>query len=280
MQEVYIATIAAKDLYGVVGSLEKMVEDYGCKLVFTHKGLSVVAVNSANTMMVTLDVDYIALKAKGQPDITVGIDCLWQIAKFLSPGKKSGAPVKITIMEEPCRIAKEGNNCPNAEDPVPMVRKMRLRYDVIPGANVKADFGLVDPEVIRRDFKVPEVQLQSIWYVPAAHLKNMLNLATFRKGKVALEITDQMAHLITLDAAGQQDAWFSLGSEYASAYQSNPKECLTLFDPAYLKNALTYAPAKAQICLENNSEYPIRMSYSLAAGIKVSYFLAPRIEQE
>jgi hypothetical protein len=281
MQQVYEATIEAKNLYAVFGSLGKIVENYGCRLVFRHTGLSVKAVDPCNIMMVSLDVDNIALKVIHGTSITVGIDSsIEEIQKFLRPAKRSTATATISIYEEPCRLRDSAPKNEDAVEAVPMVRKMQVSYDILPGANVKADFSLVDPTAIRNDIKYPEVQLNSIWNVPAGLLKTVLNMAMFRKGKVNLDITNQMAHLITLDASGEQDAWFSLGSEYASAYQSNPPECLTQFSPAYLKDALTYAPDKAQVCIENNSDYPIRISYSIAAGIKASYFLAPRIEQQ
>jgi proliferating cell nuclear antigen len=138
---------------------------------------------------------------------------------------------------------------------------------------------LIDPSAIRKEPRVPELDLPAHVILPGAHLRKAIRAAEKVSDHVVLGVTDDPEDQFYMEAKGDIDS-LKLNMPGAELLGLKPGKARSLFSLDYLSD-MSKAIGKAQEAkLELGVDYPLRISFKLGQGVEINYLLAPRIEQE
>ncbi|WP_236609726.1 DNA polymerase sliding clamp [Archaeoglobus sulfaticallidus] len=216
---------------------------------FKEEGLHSRAVDPANVAMVIVDVPSSSfIKYESEGDFVAGVDVnrIFDISKSI----KNDDVVEMTINEESF-IVKFGS--------------------------VKYSVSLIDPSAIRKEPRIPQIDL------PA---KIVMDAGEFKKAIVAADkISDHVVFRTNeegffIEAEGDVDRiTFSLSD--AELAEFNRQEAKSMFSLEYLKEFVKIASSGDVLTIRLGNDYPVRMVFEVAGGkVRVEYILAPRIEAE
>ncbi|RLI85036.1 MAG: DNA polymerase sliding clamp [Archaeoglobales archaeon] len=143
--------------------------------------------------------------------------------------------------------------------------------------NVEYSVSLIDPSAIRKEPKIPELEL------PA---KVVLDAGEFKK---AIQAADKIAdHVVFrsdengfyVEARGDIDRIvFHMGE--MELIEFNREKARSMFSIEYLKEFIKIAGGGDILTIHLGEDYPVRLTFDVADGkLKVEYILAPRIEAE
>ena len=217
---------------------------------FTEEGLHARAVDPANIALVIIDIPSDSFEAYkiNENEVVIGVDVnrLFDISKSF----KSGEFVDIFT-----------------EDSKLTVRCGKIKYSM----------DLIDPAAIRKEPKIPSLEL------PA---KIVLDAGDFKK---ALEFAWKVADVVELrsgedgffiEAEGDIDS-IQYGVGDAEAMELNKAEAKSMFGLDYLREFCKIAGNGDLLTIRLGTNYPARFAFDVCDGrAKVEYVLAPRIEAE
>jgi proliferating cell nuclear antigen len=219
------------------------------KFHFQDKGLHSRAVDPANVAMVIVDVpkeSFEAYKTDEEKIVGVDVNRVYDISKSI----KSGELVELKLEDE----------------------ALKVRF-----GSVEYSVALIDPSAIRKEPKIPSLDL------PA---KIVLDASEFRKAITAADkISDHVVFRANstgfyIEAEGDIDRITFHLSE-AELIEFNRAEARSMFSIEYLKEFIKTASAGDVLTIYLGNNYPVRLLFNVADGkVKVEYILAPRIEAE
>lgn len=216
------------------------------KLRFTSDGLKVSAVDPANVAMIHATIDRTAMDVYSAPEeeLVVGIDVarLYEMAK----GFKDKEPVELIV--EDSRIKLKNKN---------------LTYSV----------ALIDPNAIRKEPKLPEMDLP---------MKVVLGIDSFKQAvQAANKISDHVilrcdGDKFYIEAKGYVDAIKTIFDD-TELIEFVKAEAKTMFSIEYLLEFCKAGNKLDIIDIRLGTDYPGFFSFRDSA-VELLYVLAPRIE--
>jgi len=247
----FSATVEQSTLRDAIDAANAIVEE--CKLNTTPDGLSITAVGAANVAMVDLSIDESAFEAYDADGGTLGVN-LDRLLDVVGMGD-SGDLVALEL---------------NAE-----TRKLEIGI-----GGLSYTLALIDPDSIRQEPEIPELELDATLVFEASTLSRGITAADLCSDHVELS-ADPDAEAFHIAADGDtDDVDLEVGSdELLSAQVSD--DCGSLFSLDYLKDMERPIGSDTEVSLRLGSEMPIKLRYSLADGdVSVTNMLAPRIQSE
>jgi len=221
-----------------------------CKMRFEADGLSIRAVDPANVAMVDLTVDASAFESYEADGGVLGVD-LETLTDFLSAA--SDGVVAIELDDD---------------------RKFAIEAD-----HLSASMALIDPDAIRQEPDIPDLDLDATVTLLGSDLDRGLTAADLVSDHVRFA-ADEDAEVARLSAEGDtDDVEVELdGDDLLSAEVHGSPD--SLFSLNYLNDVSGPIPSEALVSIQIGTEMPTKLRYSLADGVSVVSMIAPRIQPE
>ena len=217
---------------------------------FKEEGFHSRAVDPANVAMVIVDVSRENMEAYTiDEEKVVGVDVnrIFDIAKNL----KRNELVELQVEDETMLKVKFGS----------------VEYSV----------SLIDPSAIRKEPKIPKLDLPAKIVLDAGEFKKAIKAADKVSDHVVFR-SDETGFYI--EAEGDVDKITFHMSE-AELIEFNKAEARSMFSLEYLKEFCKVAGPGDLLTIHLGTNYPARLVFEVADGkVRVEYILAPRIEAE
>jgi len=223
------------------------------KLRFSETGLQSRGVDPANVAMVDVDVSDAAFKRLNVGDeTTLGVD-LWTFADVLGMAESDDDLI--------ARL--------NAG-----TRKLELSF---PGTGLEYTYTLIDPDAIRQEPDIPDLDLGGEFIVPGRAIDRGLSAADLVSDHIRL--TGVSADRLRLSADGDTD---SVDLEIDDALidgELTGGEQDSLFSLDYLSDITRPIGSDVPVTVDLGSEMPVKMHFETGGGdINVTAMAAPRIQ--
>jgi len=216
---------------------------------FSDNGLHSRAVDPANVAMVIVDIPRDSFDAYSIDEATtVGVDInrVYDIAKSI----KKNELVELKIEDE----------------------SMKIKF-----GSVNYTLSLIDPSAIRKEPKIPNLELSAQLKLDAGEFKKAIQAADKISDHVIFR-SDETGFYI--EAEGDIDKITFHMSE-AELIEFNKATARSMFSVEYLKEFIKIASSGDQMTIHLGNNYPVRLIFDVADGrARVEYILAPRIEAE
>lgn len=219
------------------------------KFVVSPDGVKLKAVDPANVAMVFLDIPDVAFEYYKADPCELGID-LVRLGDVLSMADK-GENVQLELDEETHKLK---------------VGVGSLSYTV----------GLIDPSAIRKEPKIPEIDLPTSATLTGSQLRKAIRAAEKVSDHVILGVDDTT---FFMEAKGDIDS-LKLQIPATEMIALTPGESRSLFSLDYLIDMVKVAGKVDEVVLEMGLDYPIKMRFKINKNVSIIYLMAPRIEQE
>jgi len=226
-----------------------------CKMHFDDDGIHVAVGDAANVAMINpskLDVRaFESYEAAGR--VTVGMN-LTRILDFLKPAG-GGELVHLSVDME--------------------TRRLRFEYGA---ANLS--LGLIDPESIRKEPDVPDIELPNWFIITGEQLADALEIADLVSDHVRISV-DADAEEITFGAKGDIDDGSVVYGKTDCIDSQLAETSESLFSLDYLRMLAKPIPSDAEVTVDVGQEYPMMLSWEGADGHHdVTQLVAPRIQSD
>ncbi|MFO7966744.1 MAG: DNA polymerase sliding clamp [Archaeoglobaceae archaeon] len=243
-----ISTILSGEvLRSITRSMVALVSE--ARFHFTPEKLHARAVDPANVAMVILNVpkeSFEAFNIEEEKTIGVDINRLYDILKSV----KSDELIELKLTDDSSLNVKFGS----------------VEYSV----------ALIDPSAIRKEPKVPNLDLASKIVMDAGDFKKSISTSDKISDRVIFR-SDENGFYI--EAEGDVDRITSTYSE-AELIEFNKAEAKSMYSIEYLKEFIKAVSSGDTLTLHLGNNYPVRLVFGLAGGkVEVEYILAPRIEE-
>jgi len=235
----------------LVDSVGALVDEF--RLHLSEEQIRVVAVDPANVAMADVTLNAAAFESFEATGGTLGI-----------PLSKTGG------FEDTVGIA-------NGGDLIWLALNEQTRTLSIEIDTHEVELALIDPDSIRQDPEIPDIQLPGYVALEAADLKR------------AVKIADKYADRIQI-AGNEDDQLFRIVAEgdtdtYSCEFDADDRvaadripDASSLFSADYLKAVTKAIPSGAEVHLYWGSEFPVRLEYGFADGHgEVETVISPRI---
>ncbi|RLI75761.1 DNA polymerase sliding clamp [Archaeoglobales archaeon] len=218
---------------------------------FLENGLHSRAVDPANVAMVIVDVPTDSFEVyKVDENSTIGVDVnrIFDISKSI----RGNELVELKLDED------ENN--------------LKIKF-----GSVEYSVALIDPSAIRKEPKVPQLELPAKIVLNAGEFKKAITAADRISDHVVFR-TDEDGFYI--EAEGDVDKITFYMSD-AELIEFNKQQARSMFSIEYLKEFVKVAGSGDLLTIHLGINYPVRLQFDVANGkVKVEYILAPRIEAE
>jgi len=136
---------------------------------------------------------------------------------------------------------------------------------------------LIDPSAIRKEPKIPNLELPAKIVMDAGEFKKAITAADKISDHVVFR-TDETGFYI--EAEGDVDKIVFHMSE-AELIEFNKAEARSMFSVEYLKEFVKIAGSGDLLTIHLGTDYPVRLVFEVAGEkARVEYILAPRMEAE
>ncbi len=241
------AIINAETLRDAIEAVSSWLDEVN--LALAEKGMELKAVDPANVAMVSLIVRSEAFDYFKATPGEIGVD-LVRLSDVLSMADK-GENVQLELDEE----------------------SHKLKIGV---GSLSYTLSLVDPTAIRKEPRIPELDLPAHVTLPGGELRRAVKAAEKVSDHVILGVSDEG---FFMEAKGDIDS-LKLKIPSTELLGMKPGEARSLFSLDYLED-MSKAIGKAnEVTLELGIEYPLKVNFKLGQSVDINYLLAPRIEQE
>ncbi len=217
---------------------------------FDSEGLHARAVDPANVAMVIIEVPSSEFEAYriDKDEVVIGVDVnrLYDTSRAFRSGEL------VDIFTEDSKLT---------------VRCGNIKYSV----------DLIDPAAIRKESKIPSLELPAKIVLDAGEFKKALEFAWKVADVVELQSSEDG---FLVEAEGDIDSiQYEVGD--AEAIELNKSEAKSLFGLEYLREFCKVAGNGEVLTIKLGTNYPARFAFDVCDGrAKVEYVLAPRIETE
>ncbi|MFB6304245.1 MAG: DNA polymerase sliding clamp [Haloferacaceae archaeon] len=244
------AIVDAGTLRDALDSVGVLVDE--CKIRLNEDGIGIRAVDPANVGMVDLSLDAAAFESYEADEGVIGVNLnrLEDIAGMAN----SGDLVHLELDEE--------------------TRKLHIRID-----GLSYTLALIDPDSIRQEPDIPDLDLSATIVVEGAQLNRGITAADMVSDHIRLRV-DPDAESFFIEAEGDtDDVNLELGREDVIDLKPGPAD--SLFSLDYLKDMNKAIPSDAEVTVELGEEFPVKLHYDFAEGLgNVTFMLAPRIQSD
>ena len=244
------AIVSASTLQDALDSVSVLVDE--CKIRLNEEALSIRAVDPANVGMVDLTLEAAAFESYQADGGVIGVNLarLEDIAGMAN----SGDLVHLELDEE--------------------TRKLHIEVD-----GLSYTLALIDPDSIRQEPDIPELDLPAEIVVEGAQLNRGVKAADMVSDHIRLRV-DEAEEAFSIEAEGDtDDVDLKLTREDLIAFTAGPAD--SLFSLDYLKDMNKAIPSDAEVTVELGEEFPVKLHYGFAEGLgQVTYMLAPRIQSD
>ncbi len=244
------AIVSASTLQDALDSVSVLVDE--CKIRLNEEELSIRAVDPANVGMVDLTLEAAAFESYQADGGVIGVNLarLEDIAGMAN----SGDLVHLELDEE--------------------TRKLHIEVD-----GLSYTLALIDPDSIRQEPDIPELDLPAEIVVEGAQLNRGVKAADMVSDHIRLRV-DEAEEAFSIEAEGDtDDVDLKLTREDLIAFTAGPAD--SLFSLDYLKDMNKAIPSDAEVTVELGEEFPVKLHYGFAEGLgQVTYMLAPRIQSD
>ena len=220
------------------------------KLNLSSDGISIRAVDPSNVAMVSLNLSSSAFEEFNASDGELGID-LKRFGDIVDMAQKAEM-VELELDEELHKL---------------IIRMSGLTYKI----------ALLDPASIRKEPKIPQLELSATVVLSGNDLK--------RAVKAAEKVSDHMrmgveGEIFYLEAEGDSDR-MRLDIVKDQLVSIKPGDARSLFSLDYLSDMIKAAGKANEVTIELGRDFPTKINFRIANGSgDVSYLLAPRIESD
>lgn len=243
------AVISAEVFKDAIEAVSTLVDE--AKFRLTKDGISARAVDPANVAMVAFDLNAKAFDTFNATDSEIGVD-LVRLMDILGMTSREDK-IELSLNEE--------------------TRKLEIRT-----GGLAYTLSLLDPSSIRKEPKVPNLELPAKIVLNGAELRRAVKAAEKVSDHMALGVVDKIFYVEAegdLDKVRLEIPESSLISLQAS---SNVK---SLFSLDYLNDLVKSLGKAERVSIDLGTDYPVKFNFSIAGGNgDVTYLLAPRIESE
>ncbi len=242
------AIIESEKLKETIEAVSSIVEE--AKINLTPDGISVKAVDPANVAMITLNLESAAFEEFTATEGELGVD-LKRLNDILGMAEKAEI-VEIELDEESHKL---------------VISMSGLTYKI----------SLLDPASIRKEPKVPQLELPATIVLSGNDLK--------RAVKAAEKVSDHMcmgvdSEIFYLEAEGDSDR-MRLDITKDQLISLEPADVRSLFSLDYLADMVKSAGKANEVTIELGKDFPTMIKFRIANGNgEVNYLLAPRIESD
>lgn len=157
-------------------------------------------------------------------------------------------------------------------------RRLELAAD-----GLEYTLGLIDPDSIRQEPDLPELELAGRVVLEGRTLDQALTAADLCSDHVSISgqtEADADAEVVVIGADGDIDTVEWTFDREAALDLVVEETCRSLFSLDYLDNIESPLPASAEVAIRFGAEMPMRVAYSAADGdCHVDYLVAPRVEK-
>jgi proliferating cell nuclear antigen len=206
------------------------------------------AVDPANVAMVIVNVPKESFEVFKTDTQTIGVDVnrIFEISKSI----KSDELVELKLENETSLNIKFGS----------------VEYSV----------ALIDPSAIRKEPKIPNLELPAKIVMDAGEFKKAIVASDKISDRVVFRSNDKGFYI---EAEGDVDRITSFMSE-SDLIEFNKAEAKSMFSIEYLKEFIKTASPGDTLTIHLGNNYPVRLVFEVAGGkVGVEYILAPRIEE-
>ena len=244
------AIVGASTFQDALDSVSVLVDE--CKIRLNEEEFSIRAVDPANVGMVDLSLEAAAFESYDADGGVIGVNLarLEDIAGMAN----SGDLIHLELDEE--------------------TRKLHIEID-----GLSYTLALIDPDSIRQEPDIPDLDLASEIVVEGAQLDRGIKAADMVSDHIRLRV-DEADEAFFIEAEGDtDDVNLKLDREDLIALSAGPAD--SLFSLDYLKDMNKAIPSDAEVTVELGEEFPVKLHYGFAEGLgKVTFMLAPRIQSD
>jgi len=223
-----------------------------CRMHISAEGFKMIAVDTANVAMVSLNLTTDAFSSFSASDDVIGLD----ITKMKNIVGLMGKGDELTL------------ELPDGAG------KMEMSF-----GGYKYSISLLDVNTIRKDPNPPTIDLPGKAVMKGTVLNNAIKGASLVSDKIALGIKPDTG-MFYLEAEGDTDHInLELGSDQLESLTA--AEARSLFSLDYLREMGKVMTRADQITISIGIDHPVKLSFDVADGNgHVEYLLAPRIEAD
>lgn len=217
---------------------------------FKDEGLHSRAVDPANVAMVIVDIPRDSFEVyKVDEEKTVGVD-VNRVYDILKAVKRKDL-VELKVEDD---------------------SHMKVKF-----GSVEYTVALIDPSAIRKEPRIPELELPAKIVLDAGEFKKAIQAADKISDHVVFK-SDETGFYI--EAEGDIDKiTFHMGE--MELIEFNKESARSMFSVEYLKEFVKIASSGDILTIYLGNNYPVRLIFDVVDGrLKVEYILAPRIEAE
>ena len=244
------AIVGASTLQDALDSVSVLVDE--CKIRLNEEELSIRAVDPANVGMVDLALEAAAFESYEADGGVIGVNLarLEDIAGMAN----SGDLIHLELDEE--------------------TRKLHIEID-----GLSYTLALIDPDSIRQEPDIPDLDLPAEMVVEGAQLNRGVKAADMVSDHIRLRV-DESDEAFYIEAEGDtDDVDLKLTREDLIALTAGPAN--SLFSLDYLKDMNKAIPGDAEVPVELGEEFPVKLHSGFGEGLgSVTYMLAPRIQSD
>ncbi|WP_277554775.1 DNA polymerase sliding clamp [Halobaculum limi] len=244
------AIVSASTLRDALDSVSVLVDE--CKIRLNEDELAIRAVDPANVGMVDLALEAAAFESYEADGGVIGVNLnrLEDIAGMAN----SGDLIQLELDEE--------------------TRKLHIQID-----GLSYTLALIDPDSIRQEPDIPDLDLPAEIVVEGAQLDRGIKAADMVSDHIRLRV-DEAEESFFIEAEGDtDDVDLRLDREDLIDLQAGPAD--SLFSLDYLKDMNKAIPSDAEVRVELGEEFPVKLHYEFGEGMgQVTYMLAPRIQSD
>ena len=243
------AAIEANHLQQIIKAVHAVVDE--CRVHLCDDGLVIRAVDPANVAMVDEHVSTDAFETYGTDRGEIGID--------------------LDQLSEVVGIADDGDDLVQF-DLDAKTRKLDVQVNA-----VKYTLALIDPEAIRMEPDIPDLDLPASFSIGQADFKRAIRAADMVSDHVWFRVDADEACFVAGAEGDTDDVELEVDGE--DLENADLHEADSLFSLDYLKDLRKPIPQDTAVDVQLGKEFPVVLGFELADGaIDITYMLAPRIQ--
>jgi proliferating cell nuclear antigen len=243
------ASIEVGHLQEVVDAVNAVVEE--CRIHLTTDGLVIQAVDPANVAMINEQVSADAFEAYDTDCGEIG--------------------VRLDPLDEILGIAD------NDDDLIQFDYDAQTRKIQITVNAVEYTLALIDPDSIRQEPDIPDLDLPASVGVEQSDLKQAVRAADMVSDHIKLRVDEHEQCFIAEAEGDTDDVEFELSAD--DLEEASFGAASSLFSLDYLKDLRKPVPKDTIVQMDMGEEFPVKLHFEMAdETVDVEYMLAPRIE--
>ena len=242
------AIVTAATLQDVLDAVGALVEE--CKIHLDEDGIAIRAVDAATVGMVDVRLSAEAFESYDADGGLIGVN-LGRLADIASMAAADDV-ILFELEEE--------------------TGKLHIQLD-----GLEYTLALIDPDSIRQEPDIPDLDLPSRIVLEGADLNRAVRAADMVSDHIAMGV-DTDTEEFYVDAEGDtDDVHLALGADELIALDVGSAH--SLFSLEYLKEMNSAIDSDAEVVIDLGEEHPVTLGFQIAEGQgEVTYMLAPRIQ--